>query len=94
MLSLPSKPWRNVRLEREKDPGQYRITVLSPLAAKAEFEKIEEEVRGCLGEADRWIQSEWEKKQITVSVADLQRFRRSLIYERIFVAEDDETHKG
>ena len=91
MLSLPSKPWKKVKIEKKKK-GKYLITFLSPLKRSAEFKRIiEEDLKDCLGEKDRLSGPKWETKSITLTTQDIQSFRRRLIYQRIFIEEDEET---
>ena len=89
MLSLPSKPWKKVKIEEKKE-GEYRITFLTPIKESAEFERIiEEDLKYCLGEEDRFSAPQWKTMSITLFTTDIQSFRRRLIYQRIFI-EDDE----
>jgi hypothetical protein len=91
MLSLPSKPWKKVKIEKKKE-GKYLITFLSPLKKSAEFKRIvEEDLKYCLGEKDRFGAPRWKTKSITLSTQDIQSFRRRLLYQRIFIEEDEET---
>lgn len=91
MLSLPSKPWKKVKIEKKKE-GKYLITFLSPLKKSAEFERIvEEDLKECLGEKDRFGAPKWKTKSIPLSTQDIQSFRRRLLYQRIFIEEDEET---
>ena len=89
MLSLPSKPWKKVRIEEKKE-GKYLITFLSPLKNKGEFKRvIEEDLKYCLGEKDGLSGPKWNTRSVTLSTQDIQSFRRRLLYERIFIEEED-----
>jgi hypothetical protein len=89
MLSLPSKPWKKVKIE-EKEEGQFLITFLSPIRDRAEFERIiEEDLKDCLGEEDRFSAPTWKTKSITLATPDIKSFRRRLLYQRIFIEEDE-----
>ena len=91
MLSLPSKPWKKVKIEEKKE-GKYLITFLSPIKESAEFERIiEEDLKYCLGEKDRFGAPRWKTMSITLFTPDIQSFRRRLLYQRIFIEEDEET---
>jgi len=88
MLSLPSKPWKKVKIEKKKE-GKYLITFLSPLKKQEEFKRItEEELKYCLGEKDRFSRPKWKTKSITLFSQDIQAFRRRLLYQRIFIEDE------
>lgn len=91
MLSLPSKPWKKVKIEEKKE-GKYLMTFLSPIKESAEFERIiEEDLKYCLGEKDRFGAPKWKTKSIPLFTPDIQSFRRRLLYQRIFIEDDEET---
>ena len=91
MLSLPSKPWKKVKVVKKKE-GKYSITFLSPFKKSEEFKRIiEEDLKYCLGEKDRFSAPKWKTKSITLSTQDIQAFRRRLLYQRIFIEDDEET---
>jgi hypothetical protein len=91
MLSLPSKPWKKVKIEGKKE-GKYLLTFLTPIKESAEFERIiEEDLKYCLGEKDRFGPPKWKTKSIPLFTPDIQSFRRRLLYQRIFIEDDEET---
>ena len=85
MLSLPSKPWKKVKI----DPmgGQdFRITFLSPLESEAQFfEVIEEDLVSNLSEHDRLGVRDWPSQSVTLTTANLAEFRRRLVFACIMI---------
>ena len=80
-----------MKIEKKKE-RKYLITFLSSLKKNEEFKRIiEEDLKYCLGEKDRLGRPKWETKSITLTTQDIQSFRRRLIYQRIFIEEDEET---
>ena len=85
MFSLPSKPWKNIKIDQEAE-GLYRITILSPLKGEVEFnEIIQDDLELCLGEHDNLTDPRWDTKSITLTTKDLESFRRKLIFVCIMV---------
>ena len=85
MLSLPSKPWKKVRIDQLGEQ-EYRITFLSPLDDEAQFlAVIEEDIVWSLGERDRLGKPDWPSRSVTLSIHDLAAFKRDLIYSSIMI---------
>jgi hypothetical protein len=85
MLSLPSKPWKKVKVEQEED-GPYTVTFLSPLKDEAEFKSIiHEDLERCLGEHDSLMNPRWDTRSITLNTRDFDSFKRKLIFACILI---------
>ncbi len=85
MLSLPSKPWKKIKIDQEAE-GLYRITILSPLKDEVEFnEIIHDDLELCLGEHDNLADPRWDTKSMTLTTKNLESFRRKLISVCIMV---------
>lgn len=85
MLSLPSKPWKKVKIDALGE-REYRITFLSPLDDEAGFlEVIEEDLVSCLGERDRLGKPDWPSRSVTLSTGDLAAVKRKLVYASIMI---------
>ncbi len=88
MLSLPSKPWKKVKLDDEGE-GRYAITILSPMQDQAAFEKfVQEELRSCLGVDDTLSEPRWKTRSVTLATRNLKSFNRKLIYANIVIETD------
>ena len=87
MLSLPSKPWKKIALEKQQD-GRFLITVLSPLTTEAEFEQvIGDDLQSCVGEHDVLVERDWDTKTLVLTTGDIKSFKRKLIYHSVIVDE-------
>lgn len=85
MLSLPSKPWKKIKIETLGEQ-EFRITFLSPLADEAQFlEVIEEDLGASIGEQDRLGQPDWPSRSVMLSTVDLAAFKRKLVYACIMI---------
>ena len=85
MLSLPSKPWKKVRIDA-LGGDEYRITFVSPLADEAEFnEVIEEDIVASLGAQDRLGDRDWPLRSVRLTTADLPAIKRKLVYASIMI---------
>ncbi len=85
MLSLPSKPWKKVKIDA-LGGDEYRITFLSPLADEAQFkEVIEEDIASSAGEHDRLGDPDWHSRGVTLPTSDLPAFKRKLVYASIMI---------
>ena len=85
MLSLPSKPWKKVKIDAlgGKD---FRITFLSELENEAQFlEVIGEDIVSSLGEQDRLGEPDWQSRSVTLSTPDLAAVKRKLVYASIMI---------
>lgn len=85
MLSLPSKPWKRVKVSAES-AGRYTVTVLSPLKDEAEFQQmIREDIEPSLGEQDRLEEARWAARSVSVTVTRLDLFQRRLAFKSVIV---------
>lgn len=85
MLSLPSKPWKKVKIDAlgGKD---FRITFLSELENEAQFlEVIEEDIVSSLGEHDSLGEPDWASRSVTLTTADVDAFRRKLVFASVMI---------
>lgn len=87
MLSLPSKPWKRVSLSPLGD-GRYRLTVLSPPADAAAFERfVRDDVLTSLASGDRVEQVEPDTRSVIVAIERLDRFQRGLAFQSVIVEQ-------
>jgi hypothetical protein len=85
VLSLPSKPWKKVRLEAVAEQ-RYRIVFLTEFSTEAEFrEAIEKDIRPCLGPKDELGEADWPSRSVTLTTRDLPTFRRNLVFACVMV---------
>lgn len=85
MLSLPSKPWKKVKIDAI-DEGTFRITFLSRLEDEAEFrETIEEDIVSSLVGSDRIGEPDWASRSVTFTTTNLAEVRRRLIFACIMI---------
>ena len=85
MLSLPSKPWKKVKID-ELGNQEYRLTFLSPLENELQFrEAVVEDIASSLGEQDRLGQSDWQSRSVTLTITDLKAFKRKLIFASVMI---------
>ena len=85
MLSLPSKPWKKVKIDPLGEQ-EYRITFLSPLDDEAQFlEIVEDDLGSSLGERDRLGEPDWPSRSVTLSTPDLAAVKRKLVYASIMI---------
>ena len=85
MLSLPSKPWKKVKIAQLGEQ-EYRITFVSPLESETQFlEAVEEDLGASTGEGDRLGQPDWASRSVTLTTADLAAFKRKLVYASIMI---------
>lgn len=85
MLSLPSKPWKKVKID-ELGSHEYRLTFLSPLEDEAQFrEAVDEDIASSLGEQDRLGPSDWQSRSVTLTTTDLKAFKRRLIFASVMI---------
>ncbi len=83
VLKLPSKRWKKVRIKPD-GPGRYTLTFISPLKNEDELREIvDEEIDMCLDEGERVIDMQWERKSLTLAIADIVSFKRRLLYVNI-----------
>ncbi len=87
MLILPSKKWKKVRI-REMDSGRYSLFILSPVKNMNELRQIvEDDIEECLGHEDRVVSWQLEDKSVMLQIADIEFFKRRLLYLNIDVVK-------
>ena len=85
MLSLPSKPWKKVKIDQLSEQ-EYRVTFISPLENEAQFlEAVDEDLGSSIGERDRLGKPDWDSRSVTLTTADLAAFKRKLVYASIMI---------
>ena len=85
MLSLPSKPWKKVRIS-ELAEKTFQLTFVSELENEAQFhEIIEEDIAASLGPQDRIGVADWPSRSVVITTADLPTLKRNLVYASIMV---------
>jgi hypothetical protein len=85
MLSLPSKPWKKIKLETVgKD--SYRLVFLTDMATEDEFnETIGKDVVPCLTPKDSLGPADWASRSVTFTTKDLVTFKRNLVFACLMV---------
>ena len=88
MLTVPSKPMRNIRARPEGE-GRYALTFTSPLKSEAEFEKtIKVVIEPFLSESDAIFDLCWETKSFSLTTTDLKTIQRELIHHLVIIKMD------
>lgn len=88
MLSLPSKPWKKIKLA-EQETGRFQITVVSPVKSQAAFERmITEELQPCLSAGDALTEPVWDTRSLVLTTSDIKSFKRKLVYACILIEKD------
>jgi hypothetical protein len=89
VLSLPSKPWKKVRIS-DLDDKNFRITFVTELDNEAQFrEIIEEDIVASLGPHDNMVAADWPSRSVIVTTADLAALKRNLVYASIMVEANE-----
>lgn len=85
MLSLPSKPWKRVKLKAVAEQ-RYRIVFLTEFPTEAAFrEAIEKDIRTSLGPKDTLGPPDWPSRSVTLTTLDLPTFKRNLVFACVMV---------
>ncbi len=84
MLSLPSKPWKKVRIEAIEGQ-EYRITFLTQLGDETQFLEAVDDIAASLGAQDRLGQCDWPSRSVLVTTADLSTLKRNLVFASIMI---------
>jgi len=85
VLSLPSKPWKKIRIDALAE-HRWRIAFLSDFADEAQFRRtVEDDVRPCLGATDEVIDIDGAARAVVVATRDLVAFKRNLVFACIMV---------
>jgi hypothetical protein len=89
MQSLPSKPWKKVRMD-ELGQGEIRLTFLSEFGSELLFHVvIEEDIVASLGPEDLIGERDWPSRSVTLTTTDLDAFKRNLVFASIMIENDD-----
>lgn len=89
MLSLPSKPWKKVRIA-ELGNDQLRLTFVTELESEQQFDEvIDEDIFGSLNEQDALIGKDWPSRSVLVRTANPASFKRNLVFACVMVELDD-----
>lgn len=84
MISLPSKPWKKVRIEAADQ--RYRIVLLTEMPTEAEFlNVIKDDIVPCLSPRDELSSPNWPSRSVTLTTLDLPTFKRNLIFASVMV---------
>lgn len=90
MLSLPEKPWRNVRLE-SLGGDRYALVFLQELDDEAALrDLIDEYVSPCLGTGDLIEEVSWPDTGVVLTINDLGVFMRDLAFNGLVIDEGEE----
>lgn len=85
MLSLPSKPWKRVRID-ELGEDELRLSFLSELESEAQFEEvIQKDIVPSLDAKDRLIARDWPSRSVVVHTPNPKMFKRNLVFACIMV---------
>ena len=85
MLSLPSKPWKKVKLVALPEQ-RYRIVFLTEMPTEADLrEVVEKDIAPSLGPRDELGPLDWPSRSVTLTTADLPTFKRNLVFACIMV---------
>ncbi len=88
MLSLPSKPWKKINVERQTETN-YLITFDSNVETEKDFRKtIHDDLEFCLSQGDNLGNVQWDTKSVVLTTEDFQTFKRRLIYVCIMIENE------
>ena len=85
MLSLPSKPWKKVRLD-DLGEQRFRIVFLTEMPAEADFlEAVERDIRPALGVKDELGPPDWPSRSVMLTTRDLTTFKRNMVFACVMI---------
>ena len=85
MLSLPSKPWKKVKIETVSE-RRHRIVLLTEACSEADFLRVvEEDLRPSLGAGDALDGPDFASRSVMLTTGDLRTFRRNLVFACVMV---------
>ena len=87
MLSLPSKPWKKVKITLLQN-GLYQLQFVSQIKTAREFQNILEKIKGILVESDEVILTDFEGRKIKLRIVDFISFKRKLVFINISVVNE------
>ncbi len=80
VLSLPSKPWKKVKITALSEQC-YRIAFLTEMSSEAALrEAVEKDITPSLGARDELGQVDWPSRSVTLMTLDLPTFKRNLVF--------------
>ena len=85
MLSLPSKPWKKVKIIALPEE-RYRIVFLTEMSTEAALREVaEQDIAPSLGPRDELGPVDWPSRSVTLTTPDLPTFKRNLVFACIMV---------
>jgi hypothetical protein len=85
VISLPSKPWKKVKIVALPQQ-RYRIEFLTEMPTEADLrEVVENDIAPSVGPHDELGPVDWPSRSITLTTLDLPTFKRNLIFACIMV---------
>ncbi len=85
MISLPSKPWKKVRIVALSEQ-RYRIVLLTEMPTEADLhEVVKNDISPSLGPRDELGPVDWQSRSVTLTTLDLPTFKRNLVFACIMV---------
>lgn len=85
MLSLPSKPWKRIKVEA-KGSDWYRVTFVSPMDEPDEFHRaVSDDLGLCLSAEDTLGEPDWETRSVDLRIGDFETFKIRLVYVCIMI---------
>jgi len=85
VLSLPSKPWKKVKITALSEQC-YLIAFLTEMSSEAALrETVEKDIRPSLGARDELGPVDWPSRSVTLTTLDLSTFKRNLVFACIMV---------
>lgn len=85
MISLPSKPWKKVKIEALPEQ-RYRIVFVTEMPTEAEFrEAVEKDIQPCLGAGDEMGTMDWPSRSVILTTRDLPTFKRNMVFACVMI---------
>ena len=85
MISLPSKPWKKVKIVALPEQ-RYRIVFVSEMPTEADLcEVVEKDIAPSIGPGDELGTVDWPSRSVTLTTQDLPTFKRNLVFACIMV---------
>lgn len=85
MISLPSKPWKRVRLEDAAEHC-WRIVFLTEMPTESDFlEAVQRDIQPCLGKGDELGTPDWPSRSVTLTTRDLPTFKRNMVFSCVMI---------
>lgn len=88
MLSLPSKPWKKIKIDHEEN-NRYVITFISRIEHEVDFHKtLHDDLELCISGDDALSDACWETKSVVLTTEDFALFKKRLVYVCIMIEND------